>query len=191
MTKLNRYFLRKVRRNLKGRLVAVAWRLRGISVGERLLVDGPTPRVVPLGSIMIGLNVLFQAHGTRARLSTGYKGVLEIGDRSYINSGVIMHARKNISIGSNAKIGENVWISDCDFHEVDEGDGVRVGPVVIGSNVWMANGAVVLPGVTIGDHSVVGAGAVVTKSFPPRSVIAGNPARLIRTLQASEGYVRP
>jgi len=191
MKHVNRYLFRKIRRIAKGRMIAAVWRLRGVSIGAGLLIDGPAPRIFPQGIVVVGSGVLFQADDVPARIGTGRKGVLRIGDRCYINSGVVMHARREISIGSSTKIGENVWIGDCDYHEVDEGKGANVAPVVIGCNVWLAHGATILPGVTIGDHSVVGAGAVVTKSFPARSVIAGNPARLVRTLEASEGYVRP
>jgi maltose O-acetyltransferase len=55
-------------------------------------------------------------------------------------------------------------------------------PIHIGSNVWIGSGAIILGGVTIGDHAVIGAGAVVTKDVPARTVAVGNPARVIKTL---------
>lgn len=55
-------------------------------------------------------------------------------------------------------------------------------PVTIGNNVWICTGALVLPGVTIGDNSVIGAGSVVTKDIPPNSLAVGNPCRVIRSL---------
>ena len=55
-------------------------------------------------------------------------------------------------------------------------------PIRIGHDVWMGGGTVVLPGVTIGARSVVGAGAVVVHDVPPNTVVVGNPARVIRTL---------
>jgi len=59
---------------------------------------------------------------------------------------------------------------------------VRTAPVTIGRNVWIGRGAVLLPGVTIGDHAVVAAGAIVTKDVPAAAVVAGNPARVVRDL---------
>ena len=60
----------------------------------------------------------------------------------------------------------------------------------IGSNVWLGRGAIVLPGVTIGDHAVVAAAAVVARDVPPRTVVAGNPATSLRTLEASDDWRR-
>jgi maltose O-acetyltransferase len=56
-------------------------------------------------------------------------------------------------------------------------------PITIGSDSWVGGGAIILPGVTVGEHCVVGAGAVVTKDVPAYSVVAGNPARVIRQLE--------
>jgi len=87
-------------------------------------------------------------------------------------------------------VSDLVAIHDTLFHAVDEGASPRVAPVVIEDNVWIGRGAIVLPGVVIGSHSVVGAGAVVTRNIPERTVVAGNPARVVRTLSASDGFRR-
>ncbi|MEP4260738.1 MAG: DapH/DapD/GlmU-related protein, partial [Rhizobiaceae bacterium] len=62
-------------------------------------------------------------------------------------------------------------------------------PIMIGSDVWVGGGAIICPGVAIGDRSVIAAGSVVTRDVPPDTVVAGNPARVIRALppEASEG----
>ena len=88
-------------------------------------------------------------------------------------------------------IGDNVQIRDSNYHEVDEGAGVYSAPIHIGKNVWIGNDSKILPGVDIGDHSVIGAGSVVTKSVPSCVVAAGNPARIIRNITVSESYFRP
>jgi maltose O-acetyltransferase len=63
-------------------------------------------------------------------------------------------------------------------------------PVIIGKNVWLGNGVLVLPGSEIGDHTVVAARSVVRSSLPPRVLAAGNPARVIRQLDIPEGWRR-
>ena len=76
---------------------------------------------------------------------------------------------------------------DTDYHSVEvdrraPGAKPGVGPISIGRNVWIAGGATVLKGVTIGEDSVVGFGAVVASDIPAGTVVAGNPARVVRTL---------
>jgi acetyltransferase-like isoleucine patch superfamily enzyme len=107
-----------------------------------------------------------------------------------VNQGVTIYARERVEIGDNALLGDFVCIYDTNFHEVEEGAGVLTSPVTIGRNVWLARGAVVLPGVTIGDNCVIGANAVVSSSIPSNSLVAGNPARVLRTLRFSDGYTR-
>lgn len=72
----------------------------------------------------------------------------------------------------------------------EERDGLNgaewAAPITIGDDVWVGGGVIVLGGVTIGDGSTVGAGAVVTRDVPPRSVVVGNPAKVVRTLPPPE-----
>ena len=94
-----------------------------------------------------------------------------------------------ITIGDNAMIGPN-----CQFltplHPLDPDErnsGLEFGkPITIGKNFWAGGGVIVLPGVTLGDNVVVGAGAVITKSFGDNVVLAGNPARVIKEIPAKE-----
>ncbi len=88
-------------------------------------------------------------------------------------------------IGAHAFIGPDVSIYTA-CHPLDP-EARNTGaewaePVTIGDNVWIGGRAVILPGVTIGDNCVIGAGAVVTRSIAPRTLVAGNPARPIRSL---------
>jgi acetyltransferase-like isoleucine patch superfamily enzyme len=91
----------------------------------------------------------------------------------------------SVYIGADCKIGRDVIIMDTDQHSVD-GDNMQVKPVCIEDRVWLGSRAMVLKGVSIGHDSVIGAGAIVTKSVPPFSVVVGPAARVIRTLSQTE-----
>ncbi|HEY7982767.1 MAG TPA: acyltransferase, partial [Ktedonobacterales bacterium] len=107
-------------------------------------------------------------------------GRLEIGEGSSIYYGFSAAAHQLVRIGRRCAIGPYVNIIDNNFHEVlDRSRTPLSRPVIIGDDVWLAGRVMVLPGVTIGDHAVVSAGAIVTEDVPARSVVAGNPAQVI------------
>ena len=86
---------------------------------------------------------------------------------------------EHIHVGSNTLIASQTCILSHDHCK--RVDGLPfIGPVNIGKNCFIGVGALIMPGVSIGDETVVGAGAVVTKSFPSNCIVAGNPARIIR-----------
>jgi acetyltransferase-like isoleucine patch superfamily enzyme len=126
----------------------------------------------------------------RTAITAAPGGRVTIGDRVFVNQGVTIHSAVSITIGDDVMIGDLVGIYDTNFHEVDEGSGVTQRPVVIGQNVWIGRGATILPGASIGDHAVVGAGSVVAGNVPERSLVTGNPARVVRSLAASATYKR-
>lgn len=110
---------------------------------------------------------------------------LVIGDNVSLNYDCHIACINNVTVGSNVLIASRVFITDH-AHGTSAGEelvrppGERLlyskGPVIIEDNVWIGEGACIMPNVTIGKNSVVGANAVVTKSFPPNSIIAGVPA---------------
>jgi len=113
-------------------------------------------------------------------------GKIKIGDHVGI-SGSTVYARKYIEIGDCTVIGANCKIFDNDFHSLnpeerknDVYDNLVLKPVKIGKNVFVGCNCIILKGTVIGDDCVVGAGSVVSGKFPPNSVIAGNPARVIK-----------
>ncbi|MCD8083167.1 MAG: acyltransferase, partial [Clostridiales bacterium] len=111
-------------------------------------------------------------------------------------SGATIYARKGITIGDNTAIGGNCKILDNDFHPIEaearirllndpeggDSDLVPAKEIIIGNNCFIGCNSIILKGTVLGDNCVVGAGAVVSGKFEPNSVIAGNPARVIRTL---------
>lgn len=114
--------------------------------------------------------------------------VLEIG-RNFGMTGGSICAATCITIGDNVAVGANCVITDTDFHPLhprerllDPQNG-QSAPVVIGDNVFIGMNSTILKGVTIGANSVIGAGSVVSRSIPPDSIAAGNPAVVIRKLE--------
>lgn len=125
------------------------------------------------------------------------------GDNIKLYFPLVLHGKKFISIGSNSSIGEysHVWghgglfignnvliAAHCCISTLNHNyscpiitlGGITSKPVVIEDDVWLGYNVVVLPGVTIGQGSVIGAGSVVTKDIPPYSVVVGNPAKVVK-----------
>lgn len=113
----------------------------------------------------------------------GYQ--LHVGARCFVNYNLVALDVARITIGDDAQIGPNVQLLTAG-HPVDpvarRSKQEWGKPIAIGHNVWLGGGVIVCPGVTIGDNSVVGAGAVVTRDVPPNVVVTGNPARVQRRL---------
>ncbi len=104
---------------------------------------------------------------------------LRIGDSSWIDDGVKLYTADDIVIGSNAVISEGAFICTATHDITSEAFELKTAPVKIGDMAWIASRAILLPGVTIGEGAVVGAGAVVTKDVEPWTVVGGNPAKVI------------
>jgi acetyltransferase-like isoleucine patch superfamily enzyme len=152
--------------------------------------SGLWPDINNEGKLFIGANCSFRSFRLRQHITVRNNAELEIGDNSYINDGVNICATQSIRIGHNVKIGDMVYIYDTDFHAVSPDAPTNHAPVSIGNNVWIGANSMVLAGAVIGDHSVVAAGSIVTGTIPARSLSAGSPARVIRTLNIPDGWVR-
>lgn len=106
-------------------------------------------------------------------------GILEIGS-GFCNSNLILRCTQKIIIGEEVAISHNVTIMDSDAHEIMGSAHPKTQPVNIGDHVWIASGAKILKGVTIGKGSVIAAGAVVIRDVPQNCVVAGIPAKIVR-----------
>ena len=134
----------------------------------------------------------------------GAKGTCTVGNFTLLNGAIIM-AEERIEIGSYCLISWNVGIADSDFHPLEPAQRLidahalapyfkdrpprpplRTVPVIIADNVWIGMNATILKGVTIGENSVVAAGSVVSKSVPPNTVVAGNPAIKVKELEPAK-----
>ena len=177
------------------------FRLKGAKVGNNLRVYNSFFLQIRNGSVSIGDNCVITSgeginplcRNLQGCLFVAKGGKVSIGDNVGMSSPCVW-SENSITIGNNASIGGNCVIMDTDVHEMDfkarrgeKKDGVvKSSPVVIGDDVWLGNGVLVLKGVTIGDRTVVGAGSVVTKSLPADVVAAGNPCKVIRSLNDTE-----
>lgn len=109
---------------------------------------------------------------------------VSIGNHVMINSGCLMMSAGGIVIEDEAQIAANVQLISNN-HDLDNRMIITCKPVHICRRAWIGAGATILPGVTIGENSVVGAGSVVTHDVAPDTIVAGNPARIIRKIQSN------
>jgi acetyltransferase-like isoleucine patch superfamily enzyme len=165
----------------------------GITVGEKSSVRWTRIKLKRGARISIGKNSIIHC---RAAFDSN-EGEITIGDRCFIgSSSLVCHSK--IDIGDDVIISWGVTIVDHNSHSlyweerkddvfnwargIKHWNGVLRKPVRINDKVWIGFNAIILKGVTIGEGAVVGAGAVVTKDVAPFTVVAGNPASVVRTL---------
>ena len=155
---------------------------RGVVANHRLIIKGP-------GMVEIGdmANLFAFGTGRRTRLVARTPGArIVIGENARLN-GAEIHCDTLVEVGPDCIVGQALLI-DTDMHSLapdrrtNPDAPVRTEPVILERAVWVARGASILPGVRVGEGSVVGHGAVVTTDVPPGVVVAGNPARVVRDL---------
>jgi acetyltransferase-like isoleucine patch superfamily enzyme len=176
-------------------------RMQGVRFGQRLVLYGrPLVSMVPTSHIIIGNRVVLCSQSRYTALGVNHPVVLrtlksnariEIGDDVGISGGTIC-AAEAVTIGACTMFGANVTVVDNDFHPLTStnrrycNEGIRSAPVVIGRNVFVGTGAVILKGVHIGDNSIIGASSVVTSDLPANVIAAGNPCKTIAPLPRNE-----
>jgi acetyltransferase-like isoleucine patch superfamily enzyme len=171
--------------------------LRAIStsVGKRLRLEH-LPFVQGHGNIIIDNNVNISGKiDIGFNSSLGLSPTLRIGSHTFIGHGCGFSIAKGVRIGEHCLIAGHVLFFDNDGHPLEAVTRRNNAPVakesvaaiVVGNDVWIGMGSYVLKGVQIGDRSIVGAASVVTKSVPPDTIVAGNPAKVIGNLKPETG----
>lgn len=137
---------------------------------------------------------LFGSHGNSINIEPefhcDYGCNIKVGENFFANFGCVILDVAMVTIGDNCMIAPQVGIYTAThpLDPVERNKGLELGkPITIGNNCWIGGHAVINPGVTLGDNVVVASGAVVTKSFGSNVVVAGNPARVIKTITVGEG----
>jgi maltose O-acetyltransferase len=129
------------------------------------------------------LGSLGESSVIRPPLYVDYGVHIRVGARTFVNFGLVALDVAEITIGDDVQIGSNVELL-TPVHPLEPGPRRNkleaAKPIRVGNNVWLGGGAIVCPGVSIGENTVVGAGAVVTKDLPANVLAVGNPARAIR-----------
>lgn len=182
-------------RRLCSLFARAAARSRAIQVGHGCEFYGvPILRRAPFSAVHIGPRCQFRSCPTSNLVGLNRpcyvctlrpRAVITIGSGCGFSATVISAAER-IEIGNNVLCGANTTITDCDWHHMDAGlrlagDPGAAAPVIIEDCVWLGLNVTVLKGVRIGYASVVAAGSVVVKDVPPNCVVAGVPARIIRS----------
>lgn len=177
---------------------------KGCILGDNTYIMGGVPFVKrpQNGVVKIGNNVIINSDFKKSnssltykcKFTTGYNGRIEIGDNCDLNGTCIM-SYDSVRIGSFVQIASATYISDTDSHPIDNAerlnqmsgkpysfDSVAKKPILIGDNTWIGWNVTILKGTIIGKNCIVAAGSVLTgsKTFPDNSIIAGNPAKVIK-----------
>jgi acetyltransferase-like isoleucine patch superfamily enzyme len=149
--------------------IGVAWPLTGYNNTTLKIDEGA----------LLTISGKFKFH-TGAFVVVNKHALLEIGS-GYTNNNAEINCFSHIKIGNDVAISKGVIIRDSDNHEIIGNSHPVSAPIVIGNHVWIGLNAIILKGVTIGDGAIVAAGAVVTKNVPANSMVAGVPARILKT----------
>jgi carbonic anhydrase/acetyltransferase-like protein (isoleucine patch superfamily) len=175
---------------LKSVLCSVSFRLHGFE-SSLVACDGRLPVLGRgRGTVRIGKRFVVRGQVAPCEISVGVNAQLLIGDRVFVNQGVVIAVSESVEIGDDSKVGDFSAIMDSNYHDMEPARPDKPRPVTIGKNVWLGNGVLVLPGSKIGDHTVVAARSVVKGELPPRVLAAGNPAQVVKELDIPDGWRR-
>jgi acetyltransferase-like isoleucine patch superfamily enzyme len=177
------------------------WRRFLTPAGRRWASDGPfflgrglELKIEARGQVRFG-RFVWIGDGTKVRC---HEGVVEIGAKTVMGQECTISAYQRVRIGEQCVIADRAMFIDFDHGVVEVERPIRLQgiykrDVEVGNNVWIGYGACILRGVSVGDNSVIGTNAVVTKDVPANAIVGGVPARIIRMRKAPEGlrWARP
>ena len=172
----------EVVRTIASRLRAIGLRWQGAQLEPKVSI-GPGCRCWLPKGIALGARVTLEGDVWLKLVAPNAR--LNVGPFTFFGQGCHVNVLERVEIGEHCLFGPRCVIVDHNHgirpeQRIDEQPCIAK-PIRIGSDVWCGAGAVILPGVIIGDGAVIGAQAVVTHDVPPMAVVAGNPARVIRT----------
>jgi acetyltransferase-like isoleucine patch superfamily enzyme len=190
MHQILRKIIRSIYYRLKFLYTVLFLSAKKVAFGKRPLFMQGTPIIRAYGSISIGDDFRISCNQFKTELFSGKNAVLIIGNNVFINRGVSISASLSIEIGNDCLIGDMVSIQDSNWHEVMQGGGVKTAGIKIGKNVWIGKNAIILPGVNIGDHSVIAAGSVISNDIPQKSRVYQERITKIKNLTCDDDYRR-
>jgi acetyltransferase-like isoleucine patch superfamily enzyme len=157
------------------------------SMGLGIRIIGHPPLIHNRGTIRLGHDLVLESQTKRSYFNVFPGGELVLGSAVAMNEGCRFDCTSSIRVGDRTRFGYGVAIFDNNFHEVyDRVNRPPGNPVVLEEDVWVGSNAMIFPGVTVGRGAVVAAAAVVRKDVPPFTVVAGNPAQAVKTLDPSK-----
>lgn len=174
------------------------FRSQCVSVGPGFRME-QLPYIAGNGRIVVGRDVCLSGKSSILFCDRyGRPPELVIGDGSFVGHGCGFHIGSAVRVGRHCLLAGGVQVFDLDGHSLSAADrragqptpADDVHPVEIGDDAWVGSGALILKGVKVGERSVVAARSVVTRDVPPDTIVAGNPARVVRTLSPAESAER-
>src|SRR4051812_48112245 len=156
-----------------------------LEIGARTKVARGAHFALRAGTIAVGAECVVR------RLATfQVSGHARIGDEVLVSTGVVLHCEESLDVGNQSELSEYTTVADSRHLRTAPGSPIyhatTSAPVSIGSNVWVASHVVITSGVTVGDQAIVGGGAVVTRDVPAWTLVAGNPARVVKELSVED-----
>jgi acetyltransferase-like isoleucine patch superfamily enzyme len=173
------------------------FRARCDEVGKGTLVYGGYPYLYGDLHLKVGHHCKLSAQTSLVAGHLFDRPTLQIGDHTNIGAGVVISVCQSVTLGSWVRVSNGVMIIDNPGHPLDAVERrtspvrrEQVAPVHIEDDVWIGSHAIILPGVAIGRGAIVAAGAVVTTDVEAFTVVAGNPARVVRRLKGAVPSIR-